>query len=200
VSYQGEEIDFGAPFERLTVGESILRHNPQFTAADLHSPERLHAAAASLGITPQPGHGTGRLLMDIFDATVEQKLRQPTFITAYPTEVSPLARRNDRDPEVTDRFELFIGGREIANGFSELNDPEDQAARFRDQVALKDAGDHEAMHYDADYITALEYGMPPTAGVGIGVDRLVMLLTDSPSIRDVLLFPHLRPLGHPGGA
>lgn len=131
--------------------------------------------------------------MEIFDKTVESRLRQPTFITAYPTEVSPLARRNDENPFISDRFELFIGGRELANGFSELNDPEDQAARFREQVAMKEAGDSEAMHFDADYITALEYGLPPTAGVGIGVDRLVMLLTDAPSIRDVLLFPHLRP-------
>ena len=141
----------------------------------------------------KPGYGLGKIQIEIFEKTVETRLRQPTFITAYPTEVSPLARCNDDDPFVTDRFELFIGGRELANGFSELNDPEDQAARFRDQVAMKEGGDDEAMHFDGDYITALEYGMPPTAGEGIGIDRLVMLLTDSPSIRDVLLFPHMRP-------
>jgi lysyl-tRNA synthetase class 2 len=131
--------------------------------------------------------------MDVFDATVEQKLRQPTFITGYPTEVSPLSRRNDADPFITDRFEFFVGGRELANGFSELNDPDDQAARFREQAARKTSGDEEAMFYDADYIRALEYGLPPTAGLGIGVDRLVMLFTDQPSIRDVVLFPHMRP-------
>jgi lysyl-tRNA synthetase class 2 len=135
----------------------------------------------------------GKVQIEIFEKTVEDKLLQPTFITAYPTEVSPLARRNDDDPFVTDRFEFFVGGRELANGFSELNDAEDQAERFRDQVAEKEAGDEEAMHYDHDYVRALEYGLPPTAGEGIGIDRLVMLFTDSPSIRDVLLFPHMRP-------
>jgi lysyl-tRNA synthetase class 2 len=137
--------------------------------------------------------GLGKLQLEIFEKTAEHRLQQPTFITAYPTEVSPLSRRNDADPFVTDRFEFFVAGRELANGFSELNDAEDQAERFRAQVAQKDAGDDEAMHYDADYMRALEYGMPPTVGEGIGIDRLVMLLTDSPSIRDVLLFPHLRP-------
>jgi lysyl-tRNA synthetase class 2 len=200
IPYQGEEYDFGAPFARLEVGEAILRHNPELAGADLRSVAGLRAVLDALGLAADPGWGRGRLLMEVFDATTEHKLRQPTFITGYPTEVSPLARRNDTDPEVTDRFELFIGGREIANGFSELNDPEDQAERFRAQVALHEAGDFEAMHYDADYITALEYGMPPAAGVGVGVDRLVMLLTDQPSIRDVLLFPHLRPQGHGGGA
>jgi len=141
----------------------------------------------------KPAYGPGKLLTEIFEKTVEAKLFDPTFITEYPTEVSPLARRSDRDPFVTDRFELIVAGREIANGFSELNDPEDQAERFQAQVAAKADGDDEAMHYDADYITALEYGLPPTAGEGIGIDRLVMLLTDSPTIRDVLLFPHLRP-------
>ncbi len=147
----------------------------------------------NLNIQVKDNWGLGKIQIEIFEATVEEKLMQPTFITEYPTEVSPLARRNDNNPFITDRFELFIGGREIANGFSELNDAEDQAARFKAQVAEKDAGDDEAMHYDADYIRALEYGMPPTAGEGIGIDRLVMLFTDSPSIRDVLLFPHMRP-------
>jgi lysyl-tRNA synthetase class 2 len=137
--------------------------------------------------------GAGKLLTELFEKTVEATLHQPTFITQYPTEVSPLARRNDADPDVTDRFEFFVGGREVANGFSELNDADDQAARFKAQVDAKDSGDDEAMHYDADYIRALEYGLPPTAGVGIGIDRLVMFLTDSPSIRDVLLFPQMRP-------
>jgi lysyl-tRNA synthetase class 2 len=146
-----------------------------------------------MGIKVKDNWGRGKIQIEIFEKTVEDQLIQPTFITHYPTEVSPLSRRNDEDPFVTDRFELFIGGREIANGFSELNDPEDQAQRFMDQVNQKDAGDDEAMHYDADYIRALEYGMPPTAGEGIGIDRLVMLFTDSPSIRDVLLFPHMRP-------
>ncbi|MFM7274601.1 MAG: amino acid--tRNA ligase-related protein, partial [Gammaproteobacteria bacterium] len=193
IAYQGEEYDFGAPFARMTLPESIRRHNPDLADADLDDPEALRAIVLRLGGDARPEFGVGRLQLEIFAKAVEHKLRQPTFITAYPTEVSPLARRNDQDPTVTDRFELFIGGREIANGFSELNDPEDQAERFRAQVALKDAGDDEAMHFDADYVTALEYGMPPTAGVGIGIDRLVMLLTDMPSIRDVLLFPHLRP-------
>jgi lysyl-tRNA synthetase class 2 len=137
--------------------------------------------------------GAGKLLTELFEKTVEATLHQPTFITQYPTEVSPLARRNDADPDVTDRFEFFVGGREVANGFSELNDADDQAVRFKAQVDAKDSGDDEAMHYDADYIRALEYGLPPTAGVGIGIDRLVMFLTDSPSIRDVLLFPQMRP-------
>ncbi len=145
------------------------------------------------GLKVNPDYGLGRVQLEIFEQTVEHQLRDPTFITAYPTEVSPLARRNDDDPSITDRFELFIGGREIANGFSELNDPEDQAERFRKQVEAKAAGDDEAMHYDADYVRALEYGLPPTAGEGIGIDRLVMLFTNAASIRDVLLFPHLRP-------
>jgi lysyl-tRNA synthetase class 2 len=141
----------------------------------------------------KPDYGWGKLLLEIFEKTVEHDLVQPTFITSYPTEVSPLARANDTDPEVTDRFELFIGGREMANGFSELNDPEDQAARFHAQMAQKDAGDLEAMHFDADYIRALEYGLPPTGGLGVGIDRLVMFYADVPSIRDVLLFPYMRP-------
>lgn len=195
VEYQGERYDFGKPFERITVFDSILRFNPQLNADDIGTLERANDVARSLGIESQSAWGLGKVQIEIFEKTVETQLRQPTFVIGYPTEVSPLARRNDADPFITDRFELFIGGREIANGFSELNDPEDQAERFREQVAMKEGGDDEAMHYDADYITALEYGMPPTAGVGIGIDRLVMLLTDSPSIRDVLLFPHLRPQG-----
>ncbi len=153
----------------------------------------LRAHATRLGVPLKDGYGAGRLQIEIFEKTVEHRLKDPTFITAYPTEVSPLARRNDDDPSVADRFEFFVGGRELANGFSELNDAEDQAERFRAQVRDKDAGDAEAMHYDADYIRALEHGLPPTAGEGIGIDRLVMLLTDAPSIRDVLLFPHMRP-------
>ena len=172
----------------------LLDKVKKFTAADdLRNADRLREHARRLGVEPNQAWGIGKLQMEIFEATVEEKLVQPTFVTAYPTEVSPLARRNESNPEVTDRFELFIAGREIANGFSELNDSEDQAERFLAQVAEKDAGDAEAMHFDADYIRALEYGMPPTAGEGIGIDRLVMLLTDSPSIRDVLLFPYMRP-------
>ncbi len=193
VDYQGEQYDLGAPFARLSVFDSILHFNPTLTADAIASRDRARQVAEHLGIEVKPSYGLGKIQIEIFEKTVETRLRQPTFITGYPTEVSPLARCNDDDPFVTDRFELFIGGRELANGFSELNDPEDQAARFRDQVAMKEGGDNEAMHFDSDYITALEYGMPPTAGVGIGIDRLVMLLTDSPSIRDVLLFPHMRP-------
>jgi len=167
--------------------------NPDLTPADVDDPERARAVAASLKIPLKDSYGLGKVQIEIFEKTVEGRLDDPTFITAYPTEVSPLARRNDDNPFITDRFEFFVGGREIANGFSELNDAEDQAERFRQQVADKDAGDLEAMHYDADYIRALEHGMPPTAGEGIGIDRLVMLFTDSASIRDVLLFPHMRP-------
>jgi lysyl-tRNA synthetase, class II len=155
--------------------------------------EYLAGYARRVGGDVKPAYGPGKLLTEIFEKTVESRLLDPTFIVEYPTEVSPLARRNDADPDVTDRFEFFLGGREVANGFSELNDPEDQAARFRAQVQAKEAGDDEAMVYDADYIRALEYGLPPTAGVGIGIDRLVMFLTDSASIRDVLLFPQMKP-------
>ncbi len=193
IEYQGESHDFGRSFARMTVREAIVAFNPEIADADLEDAERMRAHCDRLGIPLKPGYGLGKLWIEVFEKTVETGLRDPTFITAYPTEVSPLARRNDADPFVTDRFEFFVGGREIANGFSELNDPEDQAERFRSQVVEKEAGDLEAMHYDADYIRALEYGLPPTAGEGIGIDRLVMLLTDSPSIRDVLLFPHLRP-------
>src|SRR5699024_345775 len=193
VVYQGQELDFGQPFERLTVFDSILKFNPNITAEQLADLAQARAVAESLGVSLRDADGLGRVQIEIFEETVEHKLIQPTFITAYPTEVSPLARRNDDDPFVTDRFELFIGGREIANGFSELNDAEDQAERFKQQVAEKEAGDVAAMFYDEDYVTALEYGMPPTACEGIGIDRLVMLSTDSPSIRDVILFPHMRP-------
>ncbi len=177
----------------MTVKESILHFNPEMTPEQLETLEAATEVANGLGIPLKDSYGLGKVQIEIFEKTVEHQLMQPTFITAYPTEVSPLARRSDNDPFVTDRFEFFVGGREIANGFSELNDAEDQAERFKAQVEDKDAGDLEAMHYDADYIRALEYGMPPTAGEGIGIDRLVMLLTDSPSIRDVLLFPHMRP-------
>jgi lysyl-tRNA synthetase class 2 len=193
VSYQGEEYDFGKPFARLTVEEAILQHNPGFDASKIRDRDYLADWCEKLGAPVKDGYGAGKLQTEIFDETCEAKLREPTFITQYPAEVSPLARKNDADPFVTDRFELFIAGREIANGFSELNDPEDQAERFRAQAADRDAGDDEAMAFDHDYIRALEYGMPPTAGIGVGIDRLVMLLTDSPSIRDVLLFPHMRP-------
>jgi lysyl-tRNA synthetase class 2 len=193
IHYQGEDYDFGKPFARMTMKESVLKYNPDISEAELDDLQQLHALAGRLGIPVLDSFGTGKILTEIFEKTVEQRLNDPTFITAYPTEVSPLARRNDDDPTLTDRFEFFVGGREIANGFTELNDAEDQAERFRRQVAAKDAGDNEAMHFDADYIRALEHGMPPTAGEGIGIDRLVMLFTDSPSIRDVLLFPHMRP-------
>ncbi|HEX7046945.1 MAG TPA: lysine--tRNA ligase [Gammaproteobacteria bacterium] len=193
VKYQGEEFDFAKPFTRMTVKEAVAAYNPDFDAARFDDRDYLAELCAQLKIPVQKNYGAGKLLIEIFEKTVEDQLKDPTFITHYPTEVSPLSRRNDEDPSVTDRFELFVGGREIANGFSELNDAEDQAERFREQVAAKDAGDVEAMYFDADYIRALEYGMPPTAGEGIGIDRLVMLFTDAPSIRDVLLFPAMRP-------
>ena len=193
VPYQGEVFDFGKPFDRLTIVEAILKFNPDVTEAQLNSIEAASAIAKQLGIDVKPSWGLGKVQIEIFEETVEHRLLQPTFITAYPAEVSPLARRNDDDPFITDRFEFFVGGRELANGFSELNDAEDQAQRFQEQVQQKEAGDDEAMFYDEDYITALEHGLPPTAGEGIGIDRLVMLLTDAPSIRDVLLFPHMRP-------
>jgi lysyl-tRNA synthetase class 2 len=193
VRYQGEEFDLSRPFRRTTLEQSILEHNPETEGNRLRDRDYLRDFAERLTIPLHEVHGAGKLQMEIFEKTVESHLREPTFVTAYPTEVSPLSRQNDDDPFVTDRFELFIAGREIANGFSELNDPEDQAERFRAQAASRSAGDEEAMVYDADYIRALEYGLPPTAGLGVGIDRLVMLLTDSPSIRDVLLFPHMRP-------
>lgn len=193
VTHQGKDYDLGQPFRRMTVLESILHHNPGIRAEELADRENAACVAARLGIPVAAGDGLGKIQTEIFEKTVEDRLDEPTFITAYPAEVSPLARRNDDNPFVTDRFEFFVGGRELANGFSELNDPEDQAERFRKQVEDKAAGDEEAMHYDADYIRALEYGLPPTAGEGIGIDRLVMFFTDSPSIRDVILFPHMRP-------
>lgn len=192
LTYQGHAIDFAKPFVRMTVLESICHFNPELKPADLSQRGSAANIAEKLDIPIKPEYGLGKIQIEIFEKTVEHRLLEPTFITAYPAEISPLARRNDDDPFLTDRFELFIGGRELANGFSELNDPDDQAERFRAQVAAKDAGDMEAMHYDADYITALEYAMPPTAGEGIGIDRLVMLFTDMPSIRDVILFPQLR--------
>ncbi|WP_017444862.1 lysine--tRNA ligase [Gayadomonas joobiniege] len=192
--------DFGQAFERLTMAEAILRHAPELDAEVIRDAENnlagLQNIAKSLGIKEpeQEGiWGAGKYLTEIFEAVAEHKLIQPTFITEYPWEVSPLARRSDNNSFVTDRFEFFVGGRELANGFSELNDAEDQAERFMKQVAEKDAGDEEAMHYDADYITALEYGLPPTAGEGIGIDRLVMLFADCATIKDVILFPHMRP-------
>ncbi|HET8816458.1 MAG TPA: lysine--tRNA ligase [Pseudidiomarina sp.] len=190
---EGVAYDFSQPFQRMTVNEAILEHLPSATAEQLNSLEQATALASELGIHVKSNWGLGKVQIEIFEAVAEHKLIQPTFITAYPAEVSPLARRNDNDPHITDRFEFFVGGRELANGFSELNDAEDQAQRFLEQVQQKEAGDDEAMFYDEDYITALEHGMPPTAGEGIGIDRLVMLLTNSPSIRDVLLFPHMRP-------
>ncbi|GGJ82104.1 lysine--tRNA ligase [Pseudomonas matsuisoli] len=193
VPYGDKVFHFGEPFVRLSVFDSILKYNPELTADDLNDVEKARAIAKKAGAKVLGHEGLGKLQVMIFEELVEHKLEQPHFITRYPFEVSPLARRNDDDPSVTDRFELFIGGREIANAYSELNDAEDQAERFLAQVAEKDAGDDEAMHFDADFVRALEYGMPPTAGEGIGIDRLVMLLTDSPSIRDVILFPHMRP-------
>jgi lysyl-tRNA synthetase class 2 len=193
VDYQGEELDFGKAFKRMTVEEAIQTYNPEFDMAKIRDRDYLAQYCEKIGVQVHDNYGAGKLQIEIFDATGEENLREPTFITQYPTEVSPLSRKNDADPFVADRFEFFIAGREIANGFSELNDPEEQADRFRAQVENAAAGDEEAMSYDHDYIRALEYGMPPTTGIGIGIDRLVMLLTDSPSIRDVLFFPHMRP-------
>ncbi|WP_028293881.1 lysine--tRNA ligase [Oceanobacter kriegii] len=201
IEYGESTYDFAAPFQRMTMVEAILKYNPNMDAAVFADPEAnidtLKAYAKQVGIKDsekQAAWGPGKYICEIFEETAEEKLDQPTFITEYPWEVSPLARRNDDNPFVTDRFEFFVGGRELANGFSELNDAEDQAARFRKQVEEKDAGDDEAMHYDADYVNALEYGMPPTAGEGIGIDRLVMLFTNSHTIKDVILFPHMKPL------
>ncbi len=193
IVYQGRDYDLGRPFARVTVEAAVLAHNPDIDPGQLRSVPYLRELCGRLGVPWHPQDGAGKLQIEIFEKTVEHTLIEPTFVHAYPAEVSPLSRASDADPFLTDRFEFFLAGRELANGFSELNDPEDQAARFRAQVLRKDSGDDEAMHFDADYIRALEYGMPPTAGLGIGIDRLVMFLTDSPSIRDVLLFPQLRP-------
>ncbi|NVJ61782.1 MAG: lysine--tRNA ligase [Gammaproteobacteria bacterium] len=195
------EYDFGKPFDRLSMVQAILKYNPEFDANVFNAPddhmEQLIAYAKQVGVKIPEGNvwGAGKFITEIFEETAEHKLIQPTFITEYPWEVSPLARRNDDNPFVTDRFEFFVGGRELANGFSELNDAEDQAARFRKQVEEKESGDDEAMHYDDDYVRALEFGLPPTAGEGIGIDRLVMIFTDSSTIKDVILFPHMRPEG-----
>ncbi len=194
ISYQEERYDLATPFQRLTVKEAILRYCPAITAAELNDFDSARKIAEQAGIVLQAGDGLGKIQIELFEKNVEHRLREPTFITAYPTEVSPLARQNDDDPSVVDRFEFFVGGREIANGFSELNDADEQAARFRRQ--LHNSGE-EKTFFDDDYIRALEYGLPPTAGEGIGVDRLVMLFTDAPSIRDVILFPHMRPTADP---
>jgi len=193
LEWDGAQIDVGPAFRRWTMEDAVLEHNPEIKRAELRDRAAMAAHARRLGIHVKDGYGWGKLLLEIFEKTVEHTLIQPTFITQHPVEVSPLARENDADKGITDRFELFVGGKEIANGFSELNDPEDQAARFKAQVAALDAGDDEAMHFDADYIRALETGLPPTGGLGIGIDRLVMLLTGASSIRDVLLFPYMRP-------
>jgi len=193
LAYGEHTIDLGQPFERLTVVQAICKFHPEISEADLSDREYLTRALKKLGVDVSRAQGLGSLQLMLFDETTETQLIQPTFIVDYPAEVSPLARRNDLNPDITDRFELYITGREMANGFSELNDPEDQAARFAEQAKQKEAGDEEAMYYDADYIRALEYGLPPTAGEGIGIDRLIMLFTNSASIRDVILFPHMRP-------
>jgi lysyl-tRNA synthetase class 2 len=194
LAWEGVDIDLGPAFRRWKMEDAVRELNPDISAADCRDRDALARHCERLQIHVKPSYGWGKLLLEIFEKTVESGLVQPTFITHYPVEVSPLARESDTDPEITDRFELFVGGRELANGFSELNDPEDQAARFRAQVEAKAGGDEEAMHYDEDYIRALEVGLPPTGGLGVGIDRLVMLLTDSPSIRDVLLFPYMRPV------
>jgi lysyl-tRNA synthetase class 2 len=193
VTYQEREYDLGQSFRRLTVEQAIIEHNPGIDPLSLRDVTYLRKRCEQLGLKFDPHDGAGKLQIELFEKTAESALLEPTFVFAYPAEVSPLSRANDADPFVTDRFEFFLAGRELANGFSELNDPEEQAARFRAQVARKERGDEEAMFYDADYVRALEYGMPPAAGLGVGIDRLVMFFTDSPSIRDVILFPHMRP-------
>ena len=191
--YQGRALDLSQPFDRLTMVEAIIKYRPQYTLAQLSDADWLRQKLAAMKVELKPGMGLGTLQLLMFEETVEAELWNPTFIIDYPAEISPLARSSNDNPEITERFELFIVGREIANGFSELNDPEDQAERFLAQAKAKDAGDEEAMYYDADFIRALEYGLPPTGGCGIGIDRLVMLLTDSANIRDVILFPQMRP-------
>jgi lysyl-tRNA synthetase, class II len=193
VPYGEHVVDLGQPFARRTITQAIRTHHPHFSEADLADRALLVRELARAGIETKKGAVLAELQLMLFEATTEQMLIQPTYIVDYPAIVSPLARRNDANPEITDRFELYITGREMANGFSELNDPEDQAARFEEQSRAKAAGDEEAMYYDADYIRALEHGLPPAAGCGIGIDRLIMLFTNSPSIRDVILFPHMRP-------
>lgn len=193
IPYQGVELDFAKPFVRATMTDLVIKHSPDLSAEKCNNLSHLQAYFDQQGIGYDKNASKGHLIAELFDIFVEDKLIQPTFVTQYPIEISPLSRRCDDNPELTDRFELFISGHEIANGFSELNDPEDQAERFKQQVANLEAGDDEAMHYDQDYVRALEYGMPPTAGEGIGIDRLVMLFTDSASIRDVLLFPYMKP-------
>jgi lysyl-tRNA synthetase, class II len=193
IDYQGTLIDLSKPFARMSIEDIIIACNPDLDPASLRDLTYLRRVCDQMKIAYKAGDGAGKLQIEIFERTGEHTLVQPTFAYAYPAEVSPLSRRNDKDPFITDRWEFFVGGRELANGFSELNDPEDQAQRFKDQVARKEAGDDEAMYYDNDYVRALEYGMPPTAGLGLGIDRLVMLYSNSPSIRDVLLFPHMRP-------
>jgi lysyl-tRNA synthetase class 2 len=193
ITYQGRLYDLSKPFRRLTVEQAIIANNPGIDPLSLRDVTYLRTVCERLGVPVNAHDGPGKLQIEIFEKSAEHTLMDPTFVHAYPAEVSPLARANDADPFLTDRFEFFLAGREIANGFSELNDPEDQAARFRSQVARKDKGDEEAMVYDADYVRALEYGMPPTAGLGVGIDRVVMFFTDSASIRDVILFPHMRP-------
>ncbi|HAZ4236792.1 TPA: lysine--tRNA ligase, partial [Escherichia coli] len=192
IEYGDELFDFGKPFNKLTMRESIIKYGNGITLTDIDDIQSASLTARKLGITVEPSWGVGRLQSEIFEEVVEQHLIQPTFITEYPAEISPLARRNDKNPLYTDRFEFFIGKREIGNGFSELNDAEDQAERFKEQVKAKEAGDEEAMYYDEDYVTALEYGMPPTAGLGIGIDRMIMLFTNCHTIRDVIMFPALR--------
>ena len=193
VSWDGAQIDLGPRFTRLRMDDAVCAHNPEISQADCRDREALARHCERLRIPVKPGYGWGKLLLEIFEKTVEHTLIQPTFITHYPVEVSPLARESDSEPGITDRFELFVNAKELANGFSELNDPDDQEQRFRAQVEAKDSGDDEAMHFDADYIRALQVGLPPTGGLGIGIDRLVMCLTDCASIRDVLLFPYMRP-------
>jgi lysyl-tRNA synthetase class 2 len=192
IQYQEQSIDFSKPFQRFTMEEVICKYNENIKSEDIRDLNYLTEFAEKMGIKIQANYGPGKIQAEIFDKTCESHLIAPTFICAYPTEISPLSRKNDKDPFVTDRFEFFVSGRELANGFSELNDSEDQAQRFLEQVSNASAGDEEAMSFDHDYIRALEYGLPPTAGLGIGIDRLVMLFTDSASIRDVLLFPYMR--------
>jgi lysyl-tRNA synthetase class 2 len=193
IVYQGCDYDLSAPFARRTIEQILLANNPDLDPMSLRDVAYLRRVCDQMKIPYKSGDGAGKLQIELFEKTGEHTLIQPTFAYAYPAEVSPLSRRNDQDPFITDRFEFFIGGREYANGFSELNDAEDQAQRFKEQAERKTAGDEEAMYYDADYVRALEYGMPPTGGLGVGVDRLVMFFTDAASIRDVVLFPHMRP-------